>query len=93
MTVSCTVHNILLIAKCVHHQITGLVDKCEKVMHHAQTYHMQWPDQLSQVKEKAQHNDVSHESKNACKKNVMHNSQRKHTASPRQPPLRNVQCE
>ncbi len=28
-------------------------------MHHAQTYHMKWPDQLSQVKEEAQHNNVS----------------------------------
>lgn len=32
-------------------------------MHRAQTYQMKWPDQLSQVKEKAQHNNVSQESK------------------------------
>lgn len=38
------------------------------------TYHMKWPDQLSQVKEKAQHKNVSQQSKKACKKKVMRNS-------------------
>lgn len=32
-------------------------------MPHAQTYQMKWPDQLSQVKKKAQHNNVSQQSK------------------------------
>lgn len=55
-------------------------------MGHAQTYQMKWPDQLSHVKEKAQHNKVSQvKRKKACKKKkIMRNSQRKHPASPRQ---------
>lgn len=33
---------------------------------------MKWPDQLSQVKEKARHSNASQESKNACqKKSIM----------------------
>lgn len=48
-------------------------------MCHAKTYHMMLPDQLSQVKEKAQHNKVSQErkkqkTKKACNK-VMHPNQ------------------
>lgn len=57
-----------------------------KLMPHAQTYQMKWPDQLSQVKKKkAQHNNVSQKSKK--KKKIMLNSQWKHKASARQPPL------
>lgn len=38
-------------------------------MSHAQTYQMKWPDQLSHIKEKAQHNKVSQvKRKKACKK-------------------------
>lgn len=32
------------------------------------TYHMKWPDQLSQVKEKAQHKNVSQQSKKHVRK-------------------------
>jgi len=57
----CVLHNAYYTISCnmCTPQIAGLLNMCGEVMHHVQTYHMQWPDQLSQVKEKAQHNNVS----------------------------------
>lgn len=55
-----------------------------RVMH--KTYHMKWPDQLLQVKEKAQHKNVSQQSKKACKNKIMRNSQRKRAGGTRSPP-------
>lgn len=40
-------------------------------MSHAQTYQMMWPDQLSQVKEKAKHSNVSQEGKIMTLKIIM----------------------
>lgn len=57
---------------------------------HAQTYQMKWPDQLSQVKEKAQHNIVSRERKKACRTNVMRKSVK---ASPRQSEMLSVRTK
>lgn len=42
-------------------------------MSHAQTYQTKWPDQLSQVKEKAQHSNVSQKTQNhALSKSIQH---------------------
>lgn len=61
MLVSVTVSYIMYFIK----QTETIKKGKRKVKRHAQTYQMRWPDQLSQVKEKTQHNIVSQERKKA----------------------------
>lgn len=62
----------------VQHQCSEMDKRNKVTMSHAQTYQMKWPDQLSQVKEKAQHSNVSQERKTMAFKVIM-TSQKQNT--------------